>query len=299
MHKFVNTRLDEFFAHENHPWPPALSLHGKFRLTPSYFDAKVFDGTAIVHPCRSTTQKRSMNTVILSSFPGLKDNYKAVLGLTSSGTRTDLTREKRRKSTRRKVLPIYFAGFLQDATNKEELSNLSTEDVVKHDYPPSKHVYTTSGSHVKSNSADISISANDHQETDSRICLNVDDALNEVAATILVRTADTDVVVILVAIFHDLAQHHPGMQLCVGFGTGKHFRYYRINSICQELGEEKALALLLFTPSRVLMQHLSSAVKAISQRGKHGKHIRQPLLDSSARLMMDVFLCNLHLQHLD
>ena len=58
---------------------------------------------------------------------------------------------------------MYFAGVLQDATNKEELSNLSTEDVVKHDYPPSKHVYTTSGSHVMSNRADISVSANDHK----------------------------------------------------------------------------------------------------------------------------------------
>ena len=73
-----------------------------------------------------------------------------------------------------------FAGFLQDATNKEECFNLPTEDVVKHDYPPSKHVHVHyQCRHVKSNSADISMSANDHQETDSRICLYVDDALNE------------------------------------------------------------------------------------------------------------------------
>ena len=90
------------------------------------------------------------------------------------------------------------------------------------------------------------MSANDHQETDSRICLHVDDALNEGATTVLIRTVDTCVVVFLVGIFHDLAQHHPGMQLWVGFGTGK--------------------------------QHLSSAVKAKCQQGKQGKHIRQPLL---------------------
>ena len=51
--------------------------------------------------------------------------------------------------------------------------------MVKHDYPKSKHVYITSGSHVKSNRANISMSANDHEEADSRICLHVDDALNE------------------------------------------------------------------------------------------------------------------------
>ena len=63
------------------------------------------------------------------------------------------------------------------------------------------------------------MSANDHEEADGRICLHVDDALNEGATTVLVRTVDTDVVVILVGIFHDLAQHHPGIQLWVGFGT--------------------------------------------------------------------------------
>ena len=86
------------------------------------------------------------------------------------------------------------------------------------------------------------------------------------------------VVVILIGICHDLAKHHSGMQLWIGFGTGKHFRYYHINSICQEFGEKKAHALPFFTPSRVLVQRPSPAVEAKSQRGKHGKYIRQPLL---------------------
>ncbi|KAK2189653.1 hypothetical protein NP493_100g01004 [Ridgeia piscesae] len=60
------------------------------------------------------------------------------------------------------------------------------------------------------------------------------------------RILNTDVVVTLVGIFHDLAQHHPGMQSWVGFGQGKHFRYYHINSVCQEFGEEKARALPYF-----------------------------------------------------
>ena len=64
-------------------------------------------------------------------------------------------------------LPMFFAGFLQNATNKEELFNFLTEDVVKHDYPPSKHVYITHGSHVKSNRTEISTSAIDHEEADS------------------------------------------------------------------------------------------------------------------------------------
>ena len=62
----VDGNLGEFFRHENHPWPPSLSLHGKLRLPnfksklldllptsvsedPDHFDVKVFDGPAIVH----------------------------------------------------------------------------------------------------------------------------------------------------------------------------------------------------------------------------------------------------------
>ena len=151
---------------------------------------------------------------ILSSFPGLKgcSRFDIVWDTYRPDSLKATTREKRGKGTRRKMLSMYFAVFLQDATNKEELFNLPTEDVVKHDYPPSKYVYTTSGSHVKSNRVDISMSANDHKEQDSRICLHVDDALNEGATTVLVRTVDRDVVVILVGIFHDLAQDHPGIQ---------------------------------------------------------------------------------------
>lgn len=57
----------DFFAHENHPWPPALSQHGRLRLpnnkserlacleqcdkseAPIEVDTKVVDGAAMVH----------------------------------------------------------------------------------------------------------------------------------------------------------------------------------------------------------------------------------------------------------
>ena len=74
------------------------------------------------------------------------------------------------------------------------------------------------------------------------------------------------VVVILVGIFHDLVQYNPEMHLWVGFVPGKHFAttastHSAKNLLCP------CLPLLWF-----LMQHVSSVVKAKSQRGKHGKH---------------------------
>ena len=124
-----------------------------------------------------------------------------------------------------------FADFLQDDANKEELFAL-TKDVVKHDYPLNKQVFVTSGPSLKSNHPDISMEENDHEETDSRTCLHVQNTLQEgVHNTLeggytipyrrgytipyrrgrqLVSTVDSDVVVILVGLFHDLVQHCPG-----------------------------------------------------------------------------------------
>ncbi len=55
-----------------------------------------------------------------------------------------------------------------------------------------------------------------------------------------------DVVAILVGVFYCLVHQYPDLDLWVGFGAGKHFRYYHINSICLELGEDKCQALPFF-----------------------------------------------------
>ena len=65
--KFRDSNLEEFFSHENHPWLSSLSENGKLNLPskkadlmshlkmttlpepPYSFNAKVFDGAAIVH----------------------------------------------------------------------------------------------------------------------------------------------------------------------------------------------------------------------------------------------------------
>ena len=83
----------------------------------------------------------------------------------------------------------------------------------------------------------------DHEEADYRICVHVNDALHKGAREVLVRTVDTDVIVILVGAFFRLNTMYPAANIWVGFGTGKHFQYYNINSICHQLGESKSTAL--------------------------------------------------------
>ena len=59
-------------------------------------------------------------------------------------------------------------------------------------------MFVTSGPSVKSNHADTSMEESDHEEADSRICLHAHNTVKEGATTVLVRTVDSDVVVIFV-----------------------------------------------------------------------------------------------------
>lgn len=81
-----------------------------------------------------------------------------------------------------------------------------------------------------------------HEEADTRLVLHLADAAENGYKRIVVRTADTDVVVILVA--NILARHVD--EVWVAFGVGKHFRYIAIHEIVFSLGPEKSKALTMF-----------------------------------------------------
>ena len=69
--KFLDGDIDDFFCHENHPWPPSLSEYGKLCLptnksdllscidmessveSPTDLHAKIFDGPAIIYTLTS------------------------------------------------------------------------------------------------------------------------------------------------------------------------------------------------------------------------------------------------------
>ena len=67
--------------------------------------------------------------------------------------------------------------------------------------------------------------------------------MDPVRPKILVRTVDTDVLVILIGLLFNLP---PDTQIWIAFGTGKNFKYYSINAIHQSLGPEKSKSLPFF-----------------------------------------------------
>jgi hypothetical protein len=83
----------------------------------------------------------------------------------------------------------------------------------------------------------------DHEEADSRMFVHLKDALDKDGRNIVVRTVDTDVIVIIIGLFYHLYPIYPGMDIWVAFRMGKHFQYINTNTICRNLRVEKSKAL--------------------------------------------------------
>ena len=60
---------------------------------------------------------------------------------------------------------------------------------------------------------DSHMQACNHEEADTRILINLQDALDNGSTTCLAHTVDTDVIVIIVGKFYDLLQQHPAADI--------------------------------------------------------------------------------------
>ena len=75
--------------------------------------------------------------------------------------------------------------------------------------------------------------------------MHVGDDVRQGFRIILVRTVDTDVVVLAVSVVQQLAQTKQ-IELWIAFGCGKDFRYIPAHEICASLGPRRLLALPVF-----------------------------------------------------
>ena len=111
--------------------------------------------------------------------------------------------------------------------------------------PENKEAFVTSGDDVICIGTEHVMPQCTHEGSDTRIIIHVKDSLQERSNTIMVRSVDTDVIV-LAGHFYSLLEQHPSADIWVAFGTGKHFCYYNINRICENLSVERNLALPSF-----------------------------------------------------
>ena len=80
------------------------------------------------------------------------------------------------------------------------------------------------------------------EEADTRVFLHIRDIARKGALRVKLRTVDTDVIVITMALFSKLAL----AELWIEFGSGKHKMFYPIHLFQRNLGDEKSRALLFF-----------------------------------------------------
>ena len=159
-------------------------------------------------------------------------------------------RKTRGKGVRIKVflntrLPKSWPLFLNDADNKSELFSLLAEDSKSLTVPPNKQLIVSSGDNVvcvPERDHTSSLSPCNHEEADSRLMVHLDDAVSEGCEKFIIRTVDSDVVVVSVAAVPKL---NPS-ELWVSYVTGKDNRYLPLHDISAAIGRQKSIFLPVF-----------------------------------------------------
>ena len=269
------TDLDDFFMHENQPFPPSLSDCGNLRLgTKSVLaqcledlvqstddqqcgqpqvDMIVIDGAAIVNiikPSPSDTfddYALKFMEYIQKQFTGSVCRVDIIFDVYKFDSLKSATRKKRGKGIRVRVegpkrIPKNWPEFLRDNNNKTELFDLLSKKVANKTFPGK--VIITYEEHVYcSEKVDLRpLAPCTHEEADTRMLLHAANGSGEGCKKIMIKTVDTDVLVLAVSFAEKLSCEY----LWVAFGTGKAFRYINVVSVAQKLGRDKCLALPAF-----------------------------------------------------
>jgi hypothetical protein len=306
--------MDVFFSHEHtRCGPPSLSRGGSLRdgskadillciggerPGSSDCDALIVDGAAIVHIMSPHSNTRTFADYINDVFiPYVAAELKRtarvdlVFDQYFATSLKQSTRDRRaaNKSPRKVVvvetakIPRNWAEFLSQSDNKQQLFNLLADAVAAADWPANKMVRATrQGAVMCVNGGQMQES--DHEEADTRIFLHALDAIRLGAHKVVIRTVDSDVVVLAVALFQQLGRP----DLWIALGAGRNFRYICVADAVATVGL-KAQGLLYF--------HAVTGCDTTSFFAHHGKKTawaaldegNAPLLSAMARPQMEPF----------
>jgi len=282
--------LDAFFSHENQATPPSLSTGGEIRLgtkadlleclelekfqveNAPTVDVKLLDGTAVVqmiNPGAVKTFQEYADTVFLPYVFQQLTTVKRVDVVWDEyvlHSLKDVTRQKRGKGIRRRVtsttkLPKNWRDFLCVNENKTELFSFLSQQIASATTEEGKVIYATSGMSVLSTGdADVTnLSPCSHEEADTRLLLHARDAVQKGHRKVWIRTVDTDVVILAIAMF---SQINPD-ELWLAFGSKLHFRYIPIHEVVKELDPAICKTLPVF--------HAFTGCDTVSAFGGRGK----------------------------
>ena len=222
--------LDDFFAHENHAFPPSLSHAGNLRIGNKSqlaecltevagpkaempeVDAIMIDGAAIINmlsPRQAQTFLEYASTIFKPFIMRQLQTARRVDIIWDQYLPNSLkssTREKRGKGIRRRVtpeglVPTNWPGFLRVDENKAELFHFIAKYIEDLQDPllEGKEIRITHGPDVLSNPQQDEVSRLapcSQEEADTRWLLHAADAGRSDHQGILLRIVDTDVLVL-------------------------------------------------------------------------------------------------------
>jgi hypothetical protein len=217
-------------------------------------DCLILDGAAlvnIVQPGPSTTFGEYAQR-FLDYVSKISESFKRVDVVWDSYFPDSLkwaTRHERGRGVRRKVLagtpvPKQWQLFLRDEKNKEELFMLLAATLMNTRSNGDQIIVTTYNKEVKCNvqSAVLEspyLQTSSQEEADSRIFLHAADSIRSGFIDLVIKTVDTDVVVLAVSYYHQLHARF----LWISFGCGKNHQYLPVHDIANSLGIQKSIAL--------------------------------------------------------
>ena len=143
----------------------------------------------------------------------------------------------------------FSTDFLKNSENKEDL-NMFLASAARHK-SWEKLVYVTHGEGVKecTTGGDIRMYEDDGltlEEADNRMICHISHMIDSGMSRIAVRTADTDVIFILLGFMSQFYNNDNRIKIFCDFGTGDHREVIPIHSMHQRLGEEICLGILFF-----------------------------------------------------
>lgn len=241
--------MKEFFKHENQACPPSLSSAGNIRtghkaellqclekdilVQSPDVDVKILDGAVIVNmlpPGKAKTFEDYARDIFM--------NY--VVSQAQSVTRLDVvwdtyfsnslkqgTRDMRGHGVRRRVVghgtvPGNWQSFLRRSENKAELFAFLAKHVEALFIPGKQLISTFSEDVISSTALDKDgLAPCKHEEGDTRVILHAAHAAMTGHKRIMIRTVDTDIVILCISNVTKLDVE----ELWVAFGVGKHLRY--------------------------------------------------------------------------
>ena len=266
--------LENFFMHENQAYPPSLCSSGKIRQCVKSdllqclekvdksvireqppVNCIIVDGAAVVQMIKPGGQMTFFEYASnlfrphIYSYLRHAERVDVVFDVYKPDSLKSATRAKRGDGVRRRVVPhcnvpTNWQEFLRTDDNKTELFKYLAVTITDTNII-GKVILATHDVDVVSNPPiciSDSLAPCLHEEADTRMLLHAYHASETGLKNILLRTVDTDVVVIAIACFDRL---HVAT-LWIAIGVGSYFRYIACHEIANSFGPDKSRALTLF-----------------------------------------------------